>query len=90
MPNFDDRPAVDRFAKAIAQARAHLWREMEARGLYSRDGWKLVETMRTTLGGSELVLRPLHLHKVAPHDLECVVAIDEDARYIDVDCSPEP
>ena len=88
MPNFDDLPASARFAKAIAEARAHLWREMEARGLYERDGWKLLEQVRASGGGSELVLRPLHLRKQAPGDLECVVAIDEDAKSIDVDCTP--
>lgn len=88
MPDFDDLPASTRFAKAIAEARAHLWREMEARGLYERDGWRVVETTRASLGGSELVLRPLHLHKLAPQDLECVVSIDEDAKSIDMDCTP--
>jgi hypothetical protein len=89
MPKFDDMPAATRFAKACAEARLHLRKEMEARGLHEAEGWKIVETIRAAKGGSELVLRPLHLHKLAPEDLECVVAIDEDAASIDVDCSPE-
>lgn len=89
MPNFDDARAATRFARACEEARAHLRKEMEARGLHERDGWKIVETMRPARTGSELVLRPLHLHKMAPPDLECVVAIDEDATSIDVDCKPE-
>jgi hypothetical protein len=88
MPDFDDLPASVLFSKAIAEARAHLWREMEARGLYARDGWKVTETTRAAGGGSQLVLRPLHLQKPAPDDLECVVAIDEDAKSIDMDCTP--
>ena len=89
MPKFDDKVAAARFAKACEEARAHLRKEMEARGLHERDGWKIVETMRHARGGgSELVLRPLHLHELAPPDLECVVAIDEDARSIDMDCTP--
>jgi hypothetical protein len=88
MPNFEDKLAATRFARACEDARAHLRKEMEARGLHERDGWKIVETMRQARGGSELVMRPLHLHKLAPADLECVVAIDEDAASIDVDCSP--
>ena len=89
MPNFDDKQATTRFARACEDARAHLRKEMEARGLHESDGWKIVETMRQVVGGSELVLRPLHLHESAPDDLECVVAIDEDAVSIEVDCSPE-
>ena len=89
MPNFEDTAAARRFARACEEARAHLRKEMEARGLHERDGWKIVESTRPTAGGSELVMRPLHLHKLAPPDLECVVAIDEDATSIDVDCKPE-
>jgi hypothetical protein len=89
MAQFDDRLAASHFAKACAQARLHLRKEMEARGLHEADGWKIVESMRPARGGSELVLRPLHLHRLAPPDLECVVAIDEDAASIDVDCTPE-
>jgi hypothetical protein len=89
MPNFEDRLAATRFARACEDARAHLRKEMEARGLHESDGWKIVEIMRPSRGGSELVLRPLHLHRLAPPDLECVVAIDGDAASIDVDCTPE-
>jgi hypothetical protein len=53
------------------------------RGLFERDGWKIVETVRAATGCTELVMRPLHLHKVAPDDLECVVTIDEDTTTVD-------
>lgn len=88
MASSQDSNAAKRFGKACAEARAHLRREMEARGLYESDGWKIVETVRQIEGGSELVMRPLHLHKAAPDDIECVVSIDEDSSAVDMDCTP--
>ena len=75
-----------RFAKACADARAYLLQQMEEAGLHAREGWKIVETMRQVVGGSELVMRPLHLHKPSPPDLECVVKIDLDTASIDSTC----
>ena len=60
---------------------------MNQRGLFERDGWRVVETMRSTASGTELVLRPLHLHLPSPEGLECVVEIDED-EAIDSRCEP--
>jgi hypothetical protein len=88
MASTHDSVAAKRFAKACADARAHLRREMEARGLYEKDGWMIVETVRQADGGSELVMRPLHLRKTAPPDLECVVSIDEDSTRVDMNCTP--
>jgi hypothetical protein len=88
MSSSNDYQVAARFAKACAEARAHLWREMEARGLYERDGWKIVETVRPAMGGTELVMRPLHLRLTAPADLECVVTIDEDTTTVDSSCEP--
>ena len=76
-----------RFAKACAEARETLLRQMEEAGLHARDGWKTLETMRQVAGGSELVMRPLHLHKPSPPDLECVVKIDLDTASIDSTCA---
>jgi hypothetical protein len=73
------------FSAKCAVARAHLRREMEARGLHQSDGWKIMETVRDCVGGSEIVMRPLHLHLQAPDDLECVVRIEEDSS-IDSNC----
>jgi hypothetical protein len=73
------------FSAKCAVARAHLRREMEARGLRQSDGWKIMETVRDCVGGSELVMRPLHMHLQAPDDLECVVRIEEDSS-IDSNC----
>ena len=88
MASTPDTHAARRFAKACAEARAYLRRHMEARGLYESDGWKIVESVRQAHGGSELVMRPLHLRLNAPDDLECVVSIDEDSSEVDVDCTP--
>lgn len=83
-----DYQVAARFAKACVEARAHLWRQMEERGFYERDGWKIVETVRQIKGGSELVMRPLHLRKIAPDDLECVITIDEESTAVDSNCTP--
>jgi hypothetical protein len=88
MASTHDSQAARRFSKACAEARAHLRREMNSRGLYESDGWKITESVRQIKGGSELVMRPLHLHKPAPDDLECVVSIDEDSSAVDMDCTP--
>ena len=88
MSTFNDSQIAARFAKACAEARAHLRRQMEERGLHERDGWKIVEKVRQFDGSSQLVMRPLHLHKTAPDDLECVVTIDEDASRVDSNCVP--
>ena len=81
-----DAYVAARFAKACADARAYLLREMEQAGLHASEGWKIVETVRQVVGGSELVMRPLHLHKPSPPDLECVVKIDLDSAAIDSTC----
>ena len=88
MASSHDSTAAQRFAKACAEARAHLRRQMEARGLHESDGWKITETVRQADGGSELVMRPLHLRMTAPDDLECVVHIGEDSSEVDVNCRP--
>ena len=48
-----------------------------------------METVRDCVGGSELVMRPLHMHLEAPDDLECIVRIEEDSS-IESNCdSPQ-
>jgi hypothetical protein len=63
---------------------------MEARGLHERDGWKITEIMRDTRGGTELVLRPLHLWHQTPPDLECVVWVRNDDGQVETSCTPDP
>ena len=86
MSHSNDALVSARFASACGEARDHLRRQMEERGLHARDGWKIVETVRQVAGGSELVMRPLHMHLPSPGDLECVVTIDMASTSIDVDC----
>ena len=83
-----DTYVAARFAKACADARAYLLQQMEEAGLHASDGWKIVETMRQVAGGSELVMRPLHMHEPSPPGLECVVKIDLDTASIDSTCGP--
>lgn len=85
----DEHFAVQ-FSEQRAAAEAHLWRQMEARGMHARDGWKITEVMRDTRGGTELVLRPLHLWHATPPDLECVVWVRNDDGAVDASCTPEP
>jgi hypothetical protein len=85
-----DSQAVARFAKSCAEARVHLRRLMEERGLRERDGWTIAESIRHVGGGTQLVMRPLHLRLTAPDDLECVVTIDEDSTTVDSNCAPSP
>jgi hypothetical protein len=63
------------FSERRVLARSHLRLRMEALGLRERDGWKIVESVRAVSGGTELVMRPMHLHLDAPADLECIVKV---------------
>jgi len=73
------------FSERRDLARAHLLREMAAQGLTERNGWKVVESVRQAASGTELVLRPLHLHDDSPAGLECVVKVREADGAIDHD-----
>jgi hypothetical protein len=68
-------------------ARAYLWREMNARGLFEHDGWRILETTRDMAGRTELVLRPVHTFLPSPEGLECIVEIHEDS-FVDSHCEP--
>jgi len=59
----------------IEQARADVSAQMAALGLTERDGWRIHEEMRSVLGGTQWVLRPVHIHRDAP-GVEAVVTID--------------
>jgi hypothetical protein len=59
----------------LAQAREEVVALMKARGLSEKDGWRIHEEMRSTIGGTAWVLRPVHIHRDAP-GLESVVIID--------------
>ena len=59
----------------IEQARADVSAQMAALGLRQKDGWRIHEEMRSVLGGTQWVLRPVHIHRDAP-GVEAVVTID--------------
>ena len=77
-----------RFREQCEAARAHLWHEMEARGLHRRDGWSIHESTRAAGNGTALVFTPMHLRLRAPVDLECWVQVDEESHAIASDCEP--
>lgn len=78
-------------AERLAIAEAHLWAQMESAGMHRRDGWSVMQLTRERDGGSEIVLRPMHMSIPAPPGFECVVWIgeDEDAE-IRADCADGP
>jgi hypothetical protein len=59
----------------ILQARAEVAARMAAAGLSEKDGWRIHEEMRSVMGGTQWILRPVHMHHDAP-GLEAVVTID--------------
>ena len=78
--NHEDR--TRQIALALSErrdiARIMLRREMDSRGLTEGAGWKIDEQLRNVVGGTELILRPIHLRERAPEDLVYVVAISEE------------
>ena len=84
----NDQSLSRTFAAQLAAAHANLRREMTALGLHEHDGWKIAEVVReSALGGTEIVVRPLHLFLEPPANLECVVTIVESAATIDLECT---
>ena len=59
----------------LAEARADVVARMKASGLSEKDGWRIHEEMRSSMRGTQWVLRPVHIHREAP-GLEAVVTID--------------
>ena len=82
MPEKNHEDRTRQIALALSErrdiARIMLRREMEARGLTESAGWKIDEQLRNVVGGTELVLRPIHMREHSPHDLVYVVAISEE------------
>ena len=83
-----DAKAAAAFAARCEESRAILRREMEAAGLFERDGWRIIETTRPGRSGLELVMRPVHLRLPSPPDMQCVVWIQEDGSDVGSECSP--
>ena len=88
MQNDRDTAVAATFSERCHAARGHLLKTMEALGMREKDGWRIAESVRQVRGGSELVLRPLHLYLNAPPDMECVVWIADGGNDIDMSCQP--
>ena len=65
-----------------------LWVEMERHGMRREDGWRIVEFTREAGGGTEIVLRPLHLYRPSPEGMECIVGILDEEGVVHARCEP--
>ena len=74
------------FAEKMHNAQTYLRAEMDRLGLFERDGWKIVQQTRERRGGTEMVLRPLHLTLLAPEGLECIVWVSVAEPVVDSEC----
>lgn len=79
-----------RFAHERDEAEARLWKRMEERGMTREGGWKVAEFTRDTRGGSERVLRPMHLWHESPYDMDCVVWTCDEEGKVAAKRGPEP
>lgn len=85
-----DEQFAEQFARQRAAAESQLWKSMDERGMTREGGWRVAEFTRESRGGTELVLRPLHLWHDSPYDLECVIAMTDAGGKVDSSCAPEP
>jgi hypothetical protein len=80
-----DEPLVEALAadviRRIAAAKEELAVQMTQLGLTQKDGWRIVEELRTSIEGTIFVFRPVHLRETAP-ELETTVAIDHSGRAL--------
>jgi hypothetical protein len=67
--------------RRIAEAKERLATQMAEHGLKTKDGWRIVEELRSTVEGTVWVFRPVHLREPSP-DLETTVAIDHSGRAL--------
>jgi hypothetical protein len=67
--------------RRIAEAKERLAARMHELGLKQKDGWRIVEELRSTVEGTEWVFRPVHLREPSP-DVETTVAIDHSGRAV--------
>jgi len=61
----------------IEAAKAEIASKMAAAGLRERDGWRLLEELRSTAEGTEFVFRPVHTRLDSP-SIEATVLINGD------------
>jgi hypothetical protein len=53
-------------SRRITDARERLAAKMLELGLHRKDGWRIVEELRSTVEGTEWVFRPVHLREPSP------------------------
>jgi hypothetical protein len=68
-------------SRRIADAKETLAAQMREHGFNAKDGWRIVEELRSTVEGTVWVFRPVHLREPSP-DLEATVAIDHSGRLL--------
>jgi hypothetical protein len=61
----------------IEAAKAEIAVKMAEAGLREKDGWRLLEELRSTPDGTEFVFRPVHTRLDCP-DIEATVLINAD------------
>jgi hypothetical protein len=87
----NDRSRTDSLSQALSaereRLRLYLWGEMEKLGLRKEDGWSILEFTRESEGGTQIVLRPMHMRLTPPDGMECVVGIVEDSGGIHGRCT---
>jgi hypothetical protein len=66
----------------LARARDDLLARMNALGLTPKDGWRIAEEVRSTMSGTMIVLRPVHMRLKEPA-IESAVEIGRDGRAIE-------
>ena len=65
----------------IKAARNALLAQMQALGLTTAKGWRVIEELRHTTEGTEWIFRPMHIREAIP-DLRSTVVIDHDGRPV--------
>jgi len=85
-----DHSRTDNLARAFLaerrRAEKYLWAEMAKLGLRKEDGWSIRELTREDQGGTQIVLRPMHMFLRAPEGLECIVGIVEEDGTVSGRC----
>ena len=70
-----DKALAAAVSARIQEAKSALAVDMATAGLHERDGWRVLEELRSTPTGTQFVFRPVHTRLDAP-GFECTVEID--------------
>jgi hypothetical protein len=69
-------------AQHLMRAREDLMAQMGTLGLSAKDGWRITEEVRSTMSGTLIVLKPIHVRLAEP-GLESSVHVGRDGRAIE-------